>query len=257
MPGFVDVTNMTSEQVRRMGHADDYDAPDTWKPRQRRASTQPTSVKFSVSDVWAAASAAQRVNGEYVKEEQWMRNATPPYISKRRSRDVMMDFLRGAETLTDEDREAGEDVRKFLQNDLTFRALKGRLTDFDQSVSKVLAVTDVFDTVRNRYELAVIACLPQSHQRAVARQEQQQRLRSAGGGLIGQPGDKISTTIEVVSANYSQQYNIYWIRGVTQADQPVMFSNRASFEPRTNLTIKGTVKAHRDGVTQLNYVKVI
>jgi len=252
MPGFVDVTHMSDLEIKRLGQQDDH---DEYQPRQRQA--RPASRQFPVDTVWAAACAAQRINGEYVKEEQWMRNATPPYISKRRSRDVMMDFLRGAETLTDEDREAGEDVQKFLQNDLTFRALKGRLTDFDQSVSKVLAVTDAFDTVRHRYELAVVACLPQSHQRTMARQEQQQRLRSARGGLIGQPGDKIMTTVEVVSATYSQQYGIHWIRAVTQEDQPVFFSNRARFEPGTRITIKGAVKAHKDGVTQLNYVKVI
>ena len=257
MPGFVDVTNMTSEQVRRMGHADDYDAPDTWKPRQRRAA-QPVSKQFPVNIVWAAACAAQRVNGEYLKEGRNEYGDKGEVLStKRRNRDIMLEFLHTPDQLLPQDLVAGEDARKFLQNDLTFRALKGRLNDFDQSVSKVLAVTDVFDTVRDRYELAVIACLPQSHQRAVARQEQQQRLRSARGGLIGQPGDKISTTVEVVSATYSQQYNTHWIRGVTQADQPVMFSNRASFEPGTTLTIKGSVKAHRDGVTQLNYVKVL
>jgi hypothetical protein len=259
MPGFVDVSNMSALEIKRLGQADDYDEPTTWKPRKAAPARTNTvlQVGYSVSDVWAAACAAQRVNGEYVKEEQWMRNATPPYISKRRSRDVMMDFLRGVETLTDEDREAGEQVRNFLQNDLTFRALKGKLTEFDNSAMKCLAVQENFYTVQHRYELAVVACLPQSVARAQARQNTDQRMQFARGGLIGQVGNKITANVEVISASYSQQFGIYWIRGITDQDQPVMFSNRQSLTAGTNITIQGKVKAHRDNLTQLNYVKVL
>jgi hypothetical protein len=253
MPGFVDVTHMSDLEIKRLGQQDDH---DEYQPRQRQA--RPASRQFPVDTVWAAACAAQRINGEYLKEGKNTYGDQGQVLgTKMRNRDLMPEFLHNPDRLLPEDIEAAKQCQNFLRNDLTFRALKGRLTDFDQSVSKVLAVTDAFDTVRHRYELAVVACLPQSHQRAMARQEQQQRLRSARGGLIGQPGDKIMTTVEVVSATYSQQYGIHWIRAVTQEDQPVFFSNRARFEPGTRITIKGAVKAHKDGVTQLNYVKVI
>jgi hypothetical protein len=63
--------------------------------------------------------------------------------------------------------------------------------------------------------------------------------------------------VEVISANYSQQYNIFWIRAITEQDQPVMFSNKEKFDAGTSITIQGKVKAHRDNLTQLNYVKVL
>jgi hypothetical protein len=103
----------------------------------------------------------------------------------------------------------------------------------------------------------VIASLPSSARRSQERQSSEQRMQFARGGLIGQPGDKISTNLEVISANYSQQYNIFWIRGITDQDQPVMFSNKEKFDVGTHLTIQGKVKAHRDNLTQLNYVKVM
>jgi hypothetical protein len=216
-----------------------------------------SGTKYSVDTVWAAACAAQRVNGEYVKEEQWMRNATPPYISKRRSRDVMMDFLTGVETLTAEDHEQGAKVRSYLQNDLTFRALKGRLNEFDQATSKVLAVEDHFDSALHRYELAIVACLPASAARSEKRASADERVKFARGGLIGQPGAKVQTQVEVLSAVYSNNYNCWFIQGLTAQDQPVFFSYREGMGAGTHVAIHGTVKAHRDNLTQLNRVKVL
>jgi hypothetical protein len=111
--------------------------------------------------------------------------------------------------------------------------------------------------VTHRYELAVIAALPNSMRRSQERQNTEQRLKFAQGGLIGQPGDRVTARVEVISANYSQQYNIFWIRGITDQDQPVTFSNKEKFDVGTHLSIRGKVKAHRDNLTQLNYVKVL
>jgi hypothetical protein len=212
----------------------------------------------SVSDVWAAACAAQRINGEYLKEDR------PEYGEKgevlsitRRNRDIMLDFLFNPDRILVEDVEAGEQVRNFLQQDLTFRAVKGQLTDFDQSVSRCLAWTDRFYTVTHRYEMAVIASLPNSARRSQQHQSTEHRIRFARGGLIGQVGHKISANLEVLSSAYSQQYNLFWIRAVTDQDQPVIFSSRLKFDAGANLTVQGKVKAHRDNMTQLNYVKAL
>jgi hypothetical protein len=260
MPGFVDVSNMTSDEVRRMGHADDYDHET--KRYGRVAPPRNNTVLqtgHSVSDVWAAACAAQRVNGGYYKESTYLWDEITHInkLDKRRNRDIMMEFLQNPDRLLVEDVEAGEQARDFLQKDLTFRALKGQLKDFDQSVSRCLAVTDRFYTVTHRYEMAVIASLPSSARRSQDRQSSDQRMKFARGGLIGKIGDKIMTNAEVISANYSQQYNIFWIRAITDQDQPVMFSNKEKFDAGTHLTIQGKVKAHRDNLTQLNYVKVL
>ena len=258
MPGFVDVTGWTSEEVRRLGHADDYDEV-AYQPRGRRRPQSQPQVGYAVSDVWAAACAAQRINGGYVKEPVMVYDESTQSntVIKRRNRDVMMEFLQNPTQLTVDDVEEGERVRNWLQNDLTFRALKGKLTEFDSATSKCIAVQDCFYTVGHRYELAVVAALPNSVSRSQERQSTEQRLKFAQGGLIGKPGDKITAKVEVLSANYSQQYNIFWIRGVTDQDQPVTFSNKEKFDVGTHLSIQGKVKAHRDNLTQLNYVKVL
>ena len=259
MPGFVDVSGMTYEDVRRMGHADDYDDVDNQPRRAPARRNTVLQTGHSVSDVWAAASAAQRVNGEYVKDDKYEYNEASgqTVLTKRRNRAVMMEFLQNPDRLLTEDVEAGEATRTYLEQDIVLRALKGRLTDFDSSVQRVLAVKDRFYTVSHNYELAVVAALPNSAIRSQQRQNSDTRLQLAQGGFIAQPGAKITARIEVLTCNYSKEYNIFWVRGITDQDQPVMFSLKERFDAGTWLDIQGKVKAHRDNLTQLNYVKVL
>lgn len=256
MPGFVDVGGMTYEDVRRMGHADD-DA-ESVSTRRRRYKTV-LQVGHSVSDVWAAASAAQRVNGGYFKEHayEWNETAGTQKLAKRRNRDVMMEFLQNPDRLLVEDVEAGEQCRDFLARDITFRAIKGQLTDFDRSVQQVLAVKDRFYTVSNRYELAVVASLPNSAARAQERQTADQRIQFARGGLVGNIGDKVTTNVEVIRTIYKKDFNIYFVTAITDQDQAVTFGFKEKFDVGTHVTIQGKVKAHRDNLTQLNYTKVL
>jgi hypothetical protein len=262
MAGFIDVTGWTSKEVARLGHADD-DTPDEFRPR--RGARRPVQVTpggghpgFASADVWAAACAAQRINGEYLKEGRNTYGEQGEVLStKMRNRDLMLEFLHNPDRLLPEDIAAGVECQNFLRNDLTFRGLKGQLNDFDQSTSKVLAVADRFFPQQHRYELAVVACLPQSHLRGAARQESQARMKRATGGAVGAVGNKVRMDVEVVSANYSQIYGIYWIDAVNDADQPVTFSYRSHLNPGVRLSIAGTVKGHRDGKTQLNRVKIV
>ena len=260
MPGFVDVSNMTALEVKRLGQIDDYDEEPyqprrTWQPKAK-----PAGVTHSVDNVWGAAVAAQRINGSYVKETVYKVDpemSSNTVIDKRRNRDIMVDILANPAQLTVEDIAQGQECRKFLQNDITFRALKNKLTEFDGSVSKVLAVTDEFDTAKHKLELAVVACLPQSHARSLERQAVQERVRQTSGALIGTPGVKVQLAVEIVKSNYSQQWNTWYATGVTADNSAVFFAYRQELAKGAKHTIVGTVKAHRDGSTQLNRVSII
>ena len=262
MPGFVDVSNMTSQEVRRMGHADDYDEETTYRSRRYGNRAKPSGttpqVGFPVGDVWAASCAAQRVNGEYVKEGRNTYGEQGQVLSTtRRNRDIMLEFLHNPSQLTVHDVEAGEIVRKWLQHDLTFRALKSGLTEFDTATQKCLAVQEYFYTVSQRYELAVVAALPNVYAKAKAREVTQDRLRETSGKPIGNVGDKVQLNVEVIRSAFSKNWNVWFVTVVTEDNHAVFFSNKAEFAPGTKLLIKGTVKAHKDGQTQLNRVSVI
>jgi len=258
MPGFVDVSNMTAREVRMMDHAADaepYQPRQTWKPRAR-----PAGVTYSVDNVWGAAVAAQRINGSYVKETVYKVDpemSSNTVVEKQRNRDIMLDILANPALLTVEDIAQGQECRKFLQNDITFRALKNKLTEFDSATSKVLAVAEEFDSAKHKYELAVVACLPQSHARSLERQAVLDRVRQTSGALIGTPGVKVQLAVEVMKSNYSQQWNTWYATAVTADNCAVFFAYRQELARGAKHTIVGTVKAHRDGSTQLNRVSII
>jgi len=258
MAGFVDVSNMSALEIKRLGQMDD-DVED--QPRQRRYGKYPSTpiVEYSVDNVWAAAVAAQRVNGAYYKENvyNWDDATQQQILVKRRNRDVMMSYLQDPSQLTAEDIQQGQNVRNFIQSDITFRGLKGKLTDFDSSASRVAAVTGVFNTAKHKLELATVACLPASAERSRARQESSNRISMAQGGYIGKPDDRVVANIEVLESSYSQKWNLYWIKGITDQDQPVFFSFKRGIDSGTRMSIQGNVKAHRDNLTQLNRVKIV
>lgn len=260
MPGFVDVSNMTAREVRMMDHAADYDEPAGYQPRRQwKARARPEGIKHSVDNVWGAAVAAQRMNGSYVKETVYRldENTGVTVVDYRRNRDIMAEILENPAVLTVQDIAQGQECRKFLQNDITFRALKNKLTEFDTAVSKVLAVAEDFDTVKHKYELAVVACLPQSHTRSLAREANQARIQQTSGEYIGQVKDKVTLNVEIIRCVFSQNWNTWFATAITQDNQAVFFSIRESHDAGTWLTIRGTVKAHKDGSTQLNRVSIL
>jgi hypothetical protein len=168
----------------------------------------------------------------------------------------MMDALENPFMITDADREAGEQCLKFISNDMTFRALQNKLTDFDRSVMKITAVADRFFPQQHRLELATVACLPNSHQRSLKRIEEQDRLNQTAG-YIGAIGDKVTVNVDIVRCVFSQKWNTYYATAVTDKNETVFFSIREPLNTGTLLAVQGTVKAHRDGQTQLNRVKVL
>jgi hypothetical protein len=211
-----------------------------------------------VSDVWAAACAAQRINGAYIKEGRIDTDVDGMVISVvRRNRDIMMDFLTSPENLTVDDVVAGEQVLNELKGDLTWRALKGQLNDFDQSASKVIAVENHFDSHLNRLELAVVACLPASYERLKSRQDTQDRMSQTSGEYVAPIGHKAMIDVSVVGCNYSANWNTYYITAITQDNHAVLFNVRAPQEVGAKISIKGTVKAHKNGTTQLNRVSIV
>jgi hypothetical protein len=177
-------------------------------------------------------------------------------LKRKSNRNIMMDALENPFMITDEDRAAGEQCLKFISNDMTFRALKNQLTDFDRSVMKITAVADRFFPQAHRLELATVACLPNSHQRALKRIAEQDRLNQTAG-YIGAVGDKVTVNVDIVRCVFSQKWNTYYATAITSNNETVFFFIRKPLEAGARVTVQGTVKAHRDGQTQLNRVKIL
>jgi len=206
-------------------------------------------VSFPTEVVFAAASYADRINsGKYLKIPT---DALGNPVET--NRELMFKALEDNNLITDADREAGEAVRRHYHS-LTFKVLKGiRLTEFDNNAMLIANK----EAISGNYDLAITASLPSCYRRAQVRDQADAKVAFARGGLIGSVGDKITANVEVTKSVFSQNWGVFFITGITDKDQPVFFANKEKFDVGTNLTIKGTVKAHRDGTTQLNRVKVL
>ena len=224
----------------------------------RTAKTRTPGDLFPVATVWAAACAAQRINGRYIKQDEFdYPEGGQAVLTATASRTIMKELLANPDRLTAQDFEQGAECKTFLQNDITFRALKNKLTEFDSATSKVLAVEENFDSVQHKYELAVIASLPASRTRALERQATDSRVRQATGAYVGAVGDKVALDVEVIKTNYSQQWNTWYATAITSDNRAVFFAFREQLTIGNSILIKGTVKAHRTGTTQLNRVKIV
>jgi len=216
-------------------------------------------TKYPVAMVWAAAMAAHRVNdNRYIKVPEWDTQAEPPVLKFRTNREVFTELLNNPGRLTAEDYADGRACQDWVRGDFTVKALKGQLSEFDLSVQKVIAIETEFDSNLDRLALAIVPCLPASQARGVARADTDSRLRQTVNQHVGQVGDKITLDIEVLRANYSQNYNTWFVTAVDSENRSVFFSYRAPLEMGAKVQVRGTVKAHRDNATtQLNRVTII
>jgi hypothetical protein len=245
MYGFANVSNMTSRQIQRMGHADDS------TPYRAKTKTQKVVVNYNADDVWSAACVAQRINGSYIK--LCIISEADPATTKLSNRMIIEKLLVDQSGITDEDREQGKKVRAFYQA-LTFKILQGKqLSEFDNTTMLI----SNREVITSTYDIAVIASLPSCYERGVVRQSADQRINFATGGFVGKAGDKVKLEIEVIKCTYSQIYNVFFVTGITTNDQPVFFSYKNKVPTGDTMNIYGTVKAHRDNITQLNRVKVL
>lgn len=223
------------------------------------ASKKSTQIKYNADEVWACAVAAQRINGQYVKmvvsyataEEILPNSLQGP--AKETNRMIISRLLADPSQITDADREQAKLVRSYYQG-LTFKILQGKLlSEFDNNA----LVISNRDEIENMLDIAIIASLPSCYERSVKRDTINRKLEHATGGFIGNVGDKVRVNIEVVRSVFSQQWNTYFISGVTTDDQAVFFSYKQPIDAGKLIVAQGTVKAHRDNQTQLNRVKVL
>jgi len=215
---------------------------------------QAPKISYSTDEVFAAACAAQRINGEYLKDDKILYDTDGHVekVEKIANKKLTSQFLRGDFDINDEDRALGQEVRQYC-NSLTFKILQGKtLSDFEQVM---LSVADK-ETVDSFYEIAVVSSLPASYERYKARAETDRRVRDTNG-FVGDMGDRVDLKVNVVKCFYSRNWNVYFITAITENNKSVFFSSRNQIDIGKSLNVRGTVKSHCDGSSQLSRVKVL
>ena len=209
-------------------------------------------MEFTADQVWACAAAAQRINGEYLKEDR--RDHHTGLVVKTANKVLVKQWLRANDftQLTEADYAAGRSARDHFKS-YTLLALTGQMNDF-QKTAMGIAAKDVF-TGRDMYDFAVVSCLPS----VVGRDQQRTELKReiyASEQLVGAVGSTIQGEISVISCRFNQNYNKYRVQG-RMGESFIDFWFGKELSVGTNLQIKGKIKNVRgDKTTQLNYVKI-
>lgn len=214
-----------------------------------------TRPVYNVADVFAAACAAQRINGEYLKTDDITYyddgHEYSHKVNRVANKTLVHQFLKGELGMTLEDHEMGDKVMQYCRG-LTFKLLTDkRLSDFEQTMLTIVEKS----TTDSNYDIAVVASLPASYERSLVRAEQNIRLREAAGCLEAPVGSKVELDVEVVRCNYSNEWGVFYVTAIADAGV-VYFARNTKVDVDSKIRIKGKVKRHKEDRTQLSHVKV-
>ena len=224
--------------------------------RKPMAKKIPVTVTLVTAEqVWAFAATADRINdGQYLKESQ--RSSDGQCVIREANKLMIKRWL--TEGYCGEDTEAdweqGRAARAWHRGQLLMTALKRPLSEFEDTLSRATG-QDEFALEVNQLEFAIIASQIRSYRTGVAHE---QRMWGTDTSPVAAVGAKVECQVEVVKSVYSQNYNTNYVRAVAvDTRKVVMFTYREGWDVGTILTIRGTVKAHREDCTQLNRVRVL
>lgn len=204
---------------------------------------------YNTTDVFAAAAAAHRVNGGYLKYSETNDEAG---TSKIANKILIRQFLDGNFDIREQDREVGEKVMQLCRS-LTFKLLTDkRLSDFEQNMLSIVEK----ETVGSNFDIAIVSSLPAAYERTQIRNTVEVRLRETEC-LDGLVGDKVAISAEVVKCYFSDTWGTHFVTAITDDNKQVFFAYRNKLEAGSNFTAEGKIKSQRDNSTQLNYVKMV
>lgn len=249
MQGFVDVSNMSANEIKRLGQMDDdvgYRNPYAY--RKPAPSWKAPTINYKAEDVWAASWQAYVTNGK-----QYIKAIMPDVPNHKTNRMIVEELLADTTQITQESRDASEAMRRYFMG-LTFKMIEGKkLSDFMQGAYDAACKSEI----KTKFELAIVASLPATYEKSAKRDDVDRRINFARGGYVSDIGEKVTLNIEVLKSVWSQKWNTWYITGINSEDQVVFFACKESFDIGTHLTITGVVKGTRDNSTQLNRVKVL
>ena len=210
-------------------------------------------ISATADEAWGAAIAAQRINQGYIKSPVHDQSGD---IVKQTNRAIAYSILNDKQDrVTDEDKEKIEIIKNHFRQ-LSFKILTGKaLNDYEATVSRIIE-NDMFTSP---YDFAVLVSLPQSYERDIDNQAREQDLKeNSVDEFLAPVKTRVDAKIRIVKSVYSRKYDTYFMNGLTESNHRVFFAYRSDLEVDSTVSVRGTVKGHRDPfTTQLNRVKVM
>jgi hypothetical protein len=197
--------------------------------------------------LWSAAQAAYRINGGYLKVPE----QSGDKIVKPTNREIVRVAMYDPLLITEQDREQARACRRYMATSVTMQALRAELGEWARITAKVCNLKEI----TSNYDLSVITAMPHSYAKALQKEQLDARLARCEG-TVGQIGDKVELTVEIVRNQYSAKFNTWFVSAITNDNRAVYFAYREQMQFKSNVLIRGTVKRHTDRATQLNRVKL-
>lgn len=221
------------------------------KVEQSVTKRQKPTLNHTADQVWAAACAAYRINGGYLKHPEVTADGK---VIRPTNRELVRLYLADdkGQFVTAADRKQGTKCRLDLLKQATMSALRNRATEWDLLTAEMAGLS----TITTDYEVSVITAMPKSHAQNLARETVDTRLAYCDSDPVGRVDERVDVVGEVVRSNYSSQYNTHYVTVITDANRQVFFAYRERIEPGANIRICGRVKRHADRATQLSRVKI-
>lgn len=226
------------------------------------AKAKPTFM-YKAEDVWAAAAAATRINGGYMKEATYRavtdENGYTSMVQDKEANKVMVRNMLATNTVyTDEDIARGAAAREYWQKSL-LKMLGGAANDFEQTAI-ALANKEQIETV---YDVSVISSLIASAERALARDAVNDVKLQSNSVHVGKVGETVRVgDAEVLTVRYNANFGKYRVDVRSNGNLFSWWASK-SYDVGARVNVKGKIKSHyadRDtnvAITQLNYVKEV
>lgn len=217
-------------------------------------------------DIFAAACAAQRINGSYVKEDHRVYEGGNPWYPDgseapstivRANKALVREWLstNNAEQITNSDRNDANAVRSYWQLKL-FNILTGTANDYEKSAVEVASAETI--SSHDHQKIGLISSLPAAYERGLVRDKRLEVKQEAAFGSqhFGHVGDTVTGKVEIIDCIYSQNWACYYVTATLNGNM-ILFTFKQPVEAGNSFSLKGKVKKHRDeNITQLNYVKL-
>jgi hypothetical protein len=215
------------------------------------AKRQRPELNYAADLVWAAACAAYRINGGYLKHPEIVDGKIVRPTNRELVRQYLDDSGHGA--ITAADLKQGLLCRQTLSNSATMQALQNKLSEWGL-LSHQMAELDI---ITSDYEISVITAMPKSYDQTLLRENTDSRLAHCDSAPVARVNERVTLLGEVVRCNYSNKFNTHYVTVITDANQQVFFAYREQVQVGNNIQFCGRVKRHADRATQLSRVKLL
>lgn len=226
-----------------------------------------TPKEFPVQRVLELACAAQRINGDYVKESEAIYTSDGVFVGIKASNRELVDLTlevkkwQGEQRdhpallkITKDDQELAAEIQKYFRK-LIFSVIEGA-SDFITNVNSALQS----DNIKSN-QFGYICCLPQVYKQDYAKTQFKKRLKDLESGYVGPLGQLIlDKDCEIIESSKSKNFDAWNVYAIID-NKMVSWMSKSDLKLGACVLIKAKIKEYNNHwkygnpITRLNYVK--